>query len=149
MNRRSNRSLASRSPIAPPRSTRRSTTSARQGSATTPPPAAPSSTSYRTVRVDVVGLERLVSGRTYVFVANHQSIYDIPILFWSIPRQRGDLAAIRRAAAAIKSSKRPLIIAGGGVIYSEATEALRRFAALLIDGARVSSERRAGPSASR
>jgi 1-acyl-sn-glycerol-3-phosphate acyltransferase len=39
------------------------------------------------VQVDVVGLERLVPGRTYVFVANHQSIYDIPILFWSLPFQ--------------------------------------------------------------
>jgi 3D-(3,5/4)-trihydroxycyclohexane-1,2-dione acylhydrolase (decyclizing) len=47
---------------------------------------------------------------------------------WTIPRQRGDVTAIRHAAAAIRSSKRPLIIAGGGIIYSEATEALRRFA---------------------
>ena len=39
------------------------------------------------VHVDVSGLERLVAGRTYVFVANHQSIYDIPILFWSVPYQ--------------------------------------------------------------
>ena len=39
------------------------------------------------VRVDVVGLERLTPGRTYVFVSNHQSIYDIPILFWSLPYQ--------------------------------------------------------------
>jgi len=39
------------------------------------------------VTVDVQGLERLVPGRTYVFVANHQSIYDIPILFWSLPYQ--------------------------------------------------------------
>ncbi|MBI2828606.1 MAG: 1-acyl-sn-glycerol-3-phosphate acyltransferase [Acidobacteria bacterium] len=39
------------------------------------------------VRVDVAGLERLVPGRTYLFVANHQSIYDIPILFWSLPYQ--------------------------------------------------------------
>ncbi|MBM3820696.1 MAG: 1-acyl-sn-glycerol-3-phosphate acyltransferase [Acidimicrobiia bacterium] len=39
------------------------------------------------VRVDVVGLEKLVPGRTYVFVANHQSTYDIPILFWSLPYQ--------------------------------------------------------------
>lgn len=39
------------------------------------------------VRVEVVGLERLEPGRTYVFVANHQSIYDIPILFWSVPYQ--------------------------------------------------------------
>jgi len=39
------------------------------------------------VHVDVKGLERLVPGRTYVFVSNHQSIYDIPILFWSLPFQ--------------------------------------------------------------
>jgi 1-acyl-sn-glycerol-3-phosphate acyltransferase len=39
------------------------------------------------VRVDVAGLERLEPGRTYVFVSNHQSIYDIPILFWSLPYQ--------------------------------------------------------------
>jgi len=39
------------------------------------------------VRVHVGGLERLEPGRTYVFVANHQSIYDIPILFWSLPYQ--------------------------------------------------------------
>ena len=39
------------------------------------------------VHVDVAGLERLEPGRTYLFVANHQSIYDIPILFWSLPYQ--------------------------------------------------------------
>jgi 1-acyl-sn-glycerol-3-phosphate acyltransferase len=39
------------------------------------------------VRVDVAGMERLVPGRTYLFVANHQSIYDIPILFWALPYQ--------------------------------------------------------------
>lgn len=39
------------------------------------------------VRVHVAGLDRLRPGRTYVFVANHQSIYDIPILFWSLPFQ--------------------------------------------------------------
>ena len=39
------------------------------------------------VRVDVDGLDRLTPGRTYVFVANHQSIYDIPILFSSLPWQ--------------------------------------------------------------
>ena len=39
------------------------------------------------VTIDVAGLERLQPGRTYVFVANHQSIYDIPILFWSLPYQ--------------------------------------------------------------
>ena len=33
------------------------------------------------------GLEHLEPGRSYVFAANHQSIYDIPILFASIPAQ--------------------------------------------------------------
>jgi 1-acyl-sn-glycerol-3-phosphate acyltransferase len=37
--------------------------------------------------VDVSGLERLDPNRAYVFVANHQSIYDIPIIFWSLPYQ--------------------------------------------------------------
>jgi len=39
------------------------------------------------VKVTVEGLERVVPGKTYVFVANHQSIYDIPVLFWSMPFQ--------------------------------------------------------------
>lgn len=47
---------------------------------------------------------------------------------WTIPRQRGDTAAIARAAAALRNSSSPLIVAGGGVLYSEASDALRRFA---------------------
>jgi len=39
------------------------------------------------VRVDVAGLERLDPNRAYVFVSNHQSIYDIPILFAALPFQ--------------------------------------------------------------
>jgi 1-acyl-sn-glycerol-3-phosphate acyltransferase len=39
------------------------------------------------VEVTVEGLEHVVPGKTYVFVANHQSIYDIPCLFWNIPFQ--------------------------------------------------------------
>lgn len=39
------------------------------------------------VRVTVRGLEHLEPGRSYVFAANHQSIYDIPIVFTSIPFQ--------------------------------------------------------------
>jgi 1-acyl-sn-glycerol-3-phosphate acyltransferase len=39
------------------------------------------------VRVAVKGLEKLTPGTTYVFVSNHQSIYDIPVLFWSLPYQ--------------------------------------------------------------
>jgi len=39
------------------------------------------------VRVDVRGLDQLEPNRTYVFVSNHQSIYDIPVLFQSLPYQ--------------------------------------------------------------
>ena len=39
------------------------------------------------VRVRVSGLEHLHPGRSYVFAANHQSIYDIPIVFTSLPLQ--------------------------------------------------------------
>lgn len=39
------------------------------------------------VKVDVTGYEQLQKRKTYVFVSNHQSIYDIPIIFWSIPHQ--------------------------------------------------------------
>jgi 1-acyl-sn-glycerol-3-phosphate acyltransferase len=39
------------------------------------------------VRVTVEGLDRLTPGTTYVFVSNHQSIYDTPVLFASLPYQ--------------------------------------------------------------
>lgn len=39
------------------------------------------------VRVRVTGLERLTPDTTYVFVSNHQSIYDIPVIFWHVPYQ--------------------------------------------------------------
>jgi 1-acyl-sn-glycerol-3-phosphate acyltransferase len=39
------------------------------------------------VRVRISGLEHLEPGRSYVFAANHQSIYDIPIVFSSVPFQ--------------------------------------------------------------
>jgi 1-acyl-sn-glycerol-3-phosphate acyltransferase len=39
------------------------------------------------VRVTVRGVETLERGRSYVFVANHQSFYDIPIVFSSLPLQ--------------------------------------------------------------
>jgi 3D-(3,5/4)-trihydroxycyclohexane-1,2-dione acylhydrolase (decyclizing) len=58
--------------------------------------------------------------------------YDFPAEFlekrvWHIPRTLPDEASLARAAEAIRSSRQPLIVAGGGVIYSEATEALLRF----------------------
>lgn len=39
------------------------------------------------VDVHVVGLDRIEPGGTYVFAANHQSIYDIPVIFASLPHQ--------------------------------------------------------------
>ncbi len=48
---------------------------------------------------------------------------------WAIPRQRADAALLRRAAQLIRESKMPIIVAGGGVHYSEAAETLARFAA--------------------
>jgi 1-acyl-sn-glycerol-3-phosphate acyltransferase len=39
------------------------------------------------VRVRVEGLQRLTPARPYVFAANHQSIYDIPVVFASLPHQ--------------------------------------------------------------
>jgi 3D-(3,5/4)-trihydroxycyclohexane-1,2-dione acylhydrolase (decyclizing) len=58
--------------------------------------------------------------------------FDYPASFfrdrvWHVPRNRPDRQALARAAEVIRRSKRPMIIAGGGVIYSEATEALRHF----------------------
>src|SRR3954466_11674928 len=40
---------------------------------------------------------------------------------------RADRDRLQEAAALIRASRRPLIVAGGGVLYSEATDALRRF----------------------
>ena len=57
--------------------------------------------------------------------------YDYPEDFfakrvWHIPRPLPDEAALARAVELIRAAERPLIVAGGGVIYSEATDALRR-----------------------
>lgn len=47
------------------------------------------------VRVSVRGLERVPPHESYLFVANHQSIYDIPIMFWNVPF---DLRIIAKAS---------------------------------------------------
>ncbi len=39
------------------------------------------------VDVTVSGLERIKPGETYLFISNHQSIYDIPVIFASLPYQ--------------------------------------------------------------
>ena len=45
---------------------------------------------------------------------------------WRVGRPQPDRVALQRAAELIRNAQRPLIVAGGGVIYSEATEVLRR-----------------------
>jgi 3D-(3,5/4)-trihydroxycyclohexane-1,2-dione acylhydrolase (decyclizing) len=46
---------------------------------------------------------------------------------WIVPRPRPDRVLIQQAAGLVRASRQPVIIAGGGVIYSDATEALTRF----------------------
>ena len=71
------------------------------------------------VRVAVRGLEHLTPGTSYVFVANHQSSYDIPVLFASLPFQLRIIAKeslgrfpflgwhLRRAGHMLVDRKRP------------------------------------------
>jgi 3D-(3,5/4)-trihydroxycyclohexane-1,2-dione acylhydrolase (decyclizing) len=58
---------------------------------------------------------------------------DVPAEFlqpreWHIRRPPPEPDVLARAVAAIRESKRPLIVAGGGVIYSGAEDSLRRLA---------------------
>lgn len=55
---------------------------------------------------------------------------DVPIEFlqdreWHLRRPLPERAALARAVAAIRSAEKPLIVAGGGVLYSSAEDALR------------------------
>jgi len=58
---------------------------------------------------------------------------DVPLGFlqdreWHIRRPLPERGPLERAVAAIRGSKRPLLVAGGGVIYSGAEQVLRAFA---------------------
>ena len=60
--------------------------------------------------------------------------FDYPVeLFeervWYIPRPAPEKTLLARAVEWIRATKRPLIVAGGGVLYSEADKALANFAA--------------------
>jgi 3D-(3,5/4)-trihydroxycyclohexane-1,2-dione acylhydrolase (decyclizing) len=46
---------------------------------------------------------------------------------WVVPRNRPDAGLLAKAAEWIRAARRPLLIAGGGVHYSEATALLRQF----------------------
>jgi 3D-(3,5/4)-trihydroxycyclohexane-1,2-dione acylhydrolase (decyclizing) len=59
--------------------------------------------------------------------------YDFPESFfekrvWNVPRARADVKQLDGAVKWIQAAKRPLIVAGGGAIYSGATDALAAFA---------------------
>src|SRR4051794_9229813 len=59
--------------------------------------------------------------------------FEVPAAFvapraWTVFRRPPAPEALARAAALIRAARRPLVVAGGGVIYSEATAALRAFA---------------------
>ena len=59
--------------------------------------------------------------------------FDWPLAFfdrrvWHVGRPVPEPAALARAVEVIRSAKRPLVVAGGGVVYSEASEELRAFA---------------------
>jgi len=47
---------------------------------------------------------------------------------WRVPRNRPDRWALEEAARWIRAARRPMLVAGGGVLYSDATDALDRFA---------------------
>lgn len=58
--------------------------------------------------------------------------YDFPIeLFdrrvWQIARPLADRSLLSQAESAIRASQKPLIVAGGGVLYSQASQALAHF----------------------
>ncbi|WP_353816586.1 3D-(3,5/4)-trihydroxycyclohexane-1,2-dione acylhydrolase (decyclizing) [Agromyces sp. SYSU T00266] len=58
-------------------------------------------------------------------------VIDVPLEFlqereWHLRRPVPERGPLERAVAAIRSAKRPIIVAGGGVIYSGAEDVLRR-----------------------
>ena len=87
------------------------------------------------VRVTIEGIERLTPGTTYVFVANHQSIYDIPVVFASLPYQ---LRIIAKASLA----RFPVLgwhLKRGGHLFvdrhrPDRAGILRRWRSLVADG---------------
>lgn len=57
--------------------------------------------------------------------------YDFPVNFfskkvWKIQRIRADKSILQKAAEIISRSKKPVIVAGGGVIYSDAGKVLKK-----------------------
>jgi 3D-(3,5/4)-trihydroxycyclohexane-1,2-dione acylhydrolase (decyclizing) len=80
-------------------------------------------------------------------------VVEVPAAFlaertWTVFRRPPAPDALARAAALVRAAERPLVVAGGGVIYAEATAALRAFAeATGIPVAETQAGRGALPSA--
>ncbi|WP_412873152.1 3D-(3,5/4)-trihydroxycyclohexane-1,2-dione acylhydrolase (decyclizing) [Curtobacterium flaccumfaciens] len=58
--------------------------------------------------------------------------FEVPVAFlqpreWHIRRPLPERGPLERAVAAIRAGKRPVIVAGGGVLYSDAADELRAF----------------------
>jgi 3D-(3,5/4)-trihydroxycyclohexane-1,2-dione acylhydrolase (decyclizing) len=75
-----------------------------------------------------------------VTISLHQDVqgeaYDWPAGFfeprtWHVARRQPEPAELEAAAAVLRAAERPLLIAGGGVRYSEAEDALQSFAGQL------------------
>jgi 1-acyl-sn-glycerol-3-phosphate acyltransferase len=87
------------------------------------------------VDVTVTGLEKLVPGKTYIFVSNHQSIYDTPVVFTSLPYQL-------RIIAKESLAKFPVLgwhLRRGGHLFVDRRDPdragiLKRWRALVADG---------------
>ena len=87
------------------------------------------------VRVAIEGLDRIVPGTTYVFVSNHQSIYDTPVVFASLPYQL-------RIIAKESLARFPVLgwhLRRGGHLFVDRTHPdragiLRRWRALVSEG---------------
>ncbi len=91
------------------------------------------------VNVQLTGLERLERGRPYLFIGNHQSIYDIPIVFWSLPYEVRIIAKdslgsfpflgwhLRRTGHVLVKRQNP-----GAVVFRQVSELMRRGQSLLV-----------------
>lgn len=71
----------------------------------------------------VLSLPQDVQAEAFEFPANF-----LEKRVWYVPRPRCDRELLAKASDWIRAAKQPLIIAGGGVIYSEASSVLAQFA---------------------
>lgn len=86
-----------------------------------------------------IALPQDVQSEAYDFPA---ALFDERV--WYVARNRADWAAIARATAIIRSATNPLIVAGGGVICSDATQQLVALAESTGIAVGVTQARKAG-----